>query len=144
MLIAQCNSYRINTISVYQRVSCWARNHPEKEFLSVFMSPLSTTLMNELMFCPAVLLLVLIGDKKKQSSCLWDGLRKFKFKIQIIYSTLTVSHLMCKHRDAHHQSDMMAARSSTNIISLNFTVLCSEPERFKSSLLPLISSPRVI
>lgn len=98
MLIAQCNSYRINTISVYQRVSCWAQNHPEKEFLSVFMSPLSTTLMNELMFCPAVLLLVLIGDKKKQSSCLWDGLRKIKFKIQIIYSTLTVSYLMCKHR----------------------------------------------
>lgn len=143
MLIAQCNSYRINTISVYQRVSCWARNHPEKEFLSVFMSPLSTTLMNELMFCPA---LVVVGTRrrKKQSSCLWVGLRKFKFKIQIIYSTLTLSHLMCKHRDAHHQSDMMAARSSTNIISLNFTVLCSEPERFKSSLLPLISSPRVI
>lgn len=143
MLIAQCNSYRINTISVYQRVSCWARNHPEKEFLSVFMSPLSTTLMNELVFCPA---LVVVGTRrrKKQSSCLWVGLRKFKFKIQIIYSTLTVSHLMCKHRDAHHQSDMMAARSSTNIISLNFTVLCSEPERFKSSLLPLISSPRVI
>lgn len=143
MLIAQCNSYRINTISVYQRVSCWARNHPEKEFLSVFMSPLSTTLMNELVFCPA---LVVVGTRrrKKQSSCLWVGLRKFKFKIQIIYSTLTLSHLMCKHRDAHHQSDMMAARSSTNIISLNFTVLCSEPERFKSSLLPLISSPRVI
>lgn len=143
MLIAQCNSYRINTISVYQRVSCWARNHPEKEFLSVFMSPLKTTLMNELMFCPA---LVVVGTRrrKKQSSCLWVGLRKFKFKIQIIYSTLTLSHLMCKHRDAHHQSDMMAARSSTNIISLNFTVLCSEPERFKSSLLPLISSPRVI
>lgn len=143
MLIAQCNSYRINTISVYQCFSCWARNHPEKEFLSVFMSPLKTTLMNELMFCPA---LVVVGTRrrKKQSSCLWVGLRKFKFKIQIIYSTLTLSHLMCKHRDAHHQSDMMAARSSTNIISLNFTVLCSEPERFKSSLLPLISSPRVI
>lgn len=143
MLIAQCNSYRINTISVYQCFSCWARNHPEKEFLSVFMSPLSTTLMDELMFCPA---LVVVGTRrrKKQSSCLWDGLRKFKFEIQIIYSTLTLSHLMCKHRDAHHQSDMMAARSSTNIISLNFTVLCSEPERFKSSLLPLISSPRVI
>lgn len=143
MLIAQCNSYRINTISVYQCFSCWARNHPEKEFLSVFMSPLKTTLMNELMFCPA---LVVVGTRrrKKQSSCLWVGLRKFKFKIQIIYSTLTLSYLMCKHRDAHHQSDMMAARSSTNIISLNFTVLCSEPERFKSSLLPLISSPRVI
>lgn len=65
MLIAQCNSYRINTISVYQRVSCWARNHPEKEFLSVFMSPLSTTLMNELVFCPA---LVVVGTRRGEKN----------------------------------------------------------------------------
>lgn len=65
MLIAQCNSYRINTISVYQCFSCWARNHPEKEFLSVFMSPLKTTLMNELMFCPA---LVVVGTRRGEKN----------------------------------------------------------------------------